>query len=232
MGKRVVLFDLGDTLVSYYRGGGFRPVLERCLATTYDCLLRLPLPAVPAPPNMEVAWAENVEAPDHRVTPLEERLDRIFRVDFSRLPVARREAIAQAFLAPIFALGRPYSDTLPVLGRLRERGQRLGIVSNTPWGSPSAPWRREVARHGLADLCEYVGFCVDCGWRKPASQPFVAALAYFGVRPDDCLFVGDNLRWDVEGARAAGLDAVLLDRNGESPQVGVPRMTTLEDLLR
>ena len=44
---------------------------------------------------------------------------------------------------PKFKKGQYYSDSLPVLRELRQWGFKLGIVSNTPWGSPSFLWREE-----------------------------------------------------------------------------------------
>ncbi len=71
----------------------------------------------------------------------------------------------------------------------------------------------------------------DCGWRKPAPQPFFAALAHFEARPEECIFVGDDPRWDVSGAVECGLEAVLLDRYGGHPDFAGRRLTTLEGLL-
>jgi putative hydrolase of the HAD superfamily len=121
------------------------------------------------------------------------------------------------FLEPGFAVALCYEDTLPVLARLRAEGLRLAILSNTPWGSPAGPWREEVARHGLRERVEAVLFCRDAGWRKPAEPPFALMLRTLGVAPEECLFIGDEPRWDLAGAERSGLPAVLLDRSGETP---------------
>jgi len=49
------------------------------------------------------------------------------------------------------------------------------------------------------------------GIEKPDPQIFALALARMGIAPDDALYVGDLYEVDVVGARAAGLDVVLLD---------------------
>jgi putative hydrolase of the HAD superfamily len=60
-------------------------------------------------------------------------------------------------------------------------------------------------------------FCRDVGWRKPARTIFESAIKALGTQPGDCLFVGDDPRWDFRGARSAGMEAVLIDRTGEHP---------------
>jgi FMN phosphatase YigB (HAD superfamily) len=51
---------------------------------------------------------------------------------------------------------------------------------------------------------------MDVGWRKPHRAPFDRALSLLEVAPADALFVGDDHRWDIDGAQNAGLRPVLL----------------------
>jgi FMN phosphatase YigB (HAD superfamily) len=51
---------------------------------------------------------------------------------------------------------------------------------------------------------------MDVGWRKPHRAPFDRALALLDVAPAEALFVGDDPRWDVVGARNAGIRPVLI----------------------
>ena len=229
---RVYLFDLGETLVEYCQGPAFQALLPRCLAGAEAALRSLrPAPRLAPLDIAGRALAENGERPDYRVTPLAERLARIFDVDLGDLSADETDALGAAFLAPFFEIARLYPDALPTLDALLARGARLGVVSNTPWGAPANPWRDEVARHGIASRCEYVGFCADCGWRKPATAPFLAALDHFEAEPADCIFVGDRPNWDVDGARAVGMRAVLIDRGGAHPDFAGPRIAGLAELL-
>ena len=57
-------------------------------------------------------------------------------------------------------------------------------------------------------------FCADVGWRKPALPIFQATAKALGVEAGACVFVGDDPRWDVHGAQAAGMVPVLVDRTG------------------
>ncbi len=227
---RAVLFDLGNTLVSYYRADQFPAILRRCLAA---CLaeLRPTIAAEPAEELIELALSLNREAPDHAVRPLAERLATLFpecKNDPTEL-----EHLGAAFLNPIFATARVDPDAIPVLRALRGAGTLLAIVSNTPWGSSAAAWRAELNRHGLLEAVDAAVFCVETGFRKPHPAPIRRALEVLNVAAREALFVGDDPRWDVLGAQAAGVRAVLL----ASPSAGylahdVVVVYTLRDVLK
>jgi FMN phosphatase YigB (HAD superfamily) len=75
-------------------------------------------------------------------------------------------------------------------------------------------------------------FCGDAGWRKPAKPIFELALQKLQTQAGDCLFVGDDPRWDVAGPRAMGMDAVLVDRLGETRDDPSASIGSLRDLWR
>ena len=104
-------------------------------------------------------------------------------------------------------------------------------MSNTPWGSPAELWREELRRLGLAGLLDVTVFCRDVGWRKPARQFFDFALQKARATPPQCVLVGDNPRWDIAGAEANGIDAVLIDRTGAARSPGENTITELHGLL-
>jgi putative hydrolase of the HAD superfamily len=228
--KDTVLFDLGNTLVGYYGRGEVPAILRAAIEAGRDYLARQGLLNV----EEEVIWQrvrqENREADDHRVCPLAERLARIFALAGSPPSGDLMEALCRRFMGPLFARARLYDDTVPTLREMRSRGLKTAIVSNTPWGSSPGLWREELDRLGLNDLVDAAVFCGDAGWRKPARPVFDLVLARLGSRPEQCLFVGDSYRWDVEGARAIGMDAVLIVRDGPEPESDVPVIRRLAEL--
>jgi putative hydrolase of the HAD superfamily len=207
---RAVLFDLGDTLVSYYQPQDFMPILRRSLDACLRALGRLPLQGEAQTELFHQALELNQERADLAVWPLEERLGVLFSHYVPAMDTGLIEQLSQAFLEPIFATAQVSHDALPVLSGLRRRGVKTGIVSNTPWGSPGRIWRDELARHDLLPAVDAVVFCRDVGWRKPHPSPFRRALEMLGVGAKDAAFVGDNPVWDVEGAESAGLLPILL----------------------
>jgi putative hydrolase of the HAD superfamily len=105
-----------------------------------------------------------------------------------------------------------YEDALPTLADLRGRGLKLGLLSNT-----SRDLDVFVAHHGLdvdAVLTSHAH-----GKTKPHESIFRAMLGLLDVPPGDAVMVGDTIDDDVEGARAVGMQAVLLDREGRYPGV-------------
>jgi HAD superfamily hydrolase (TIGR01509 family) len=227
---RAVLFDLGNTLVSYYQPAEFMPILRRSLDA---CLLTLghsPLGREAQTALVHQALEMNQERADLAVWPLEERL----RVLFSHYTpdATLTERLSCAFLEPIFRTARVSRDALPVLQSLKRSGVKTAIVSNTPWGSSGGVWRSELARHGLLAAVDSVVFCTDVGWRKPHPTPFRRALEILGVAAKDAVFVGDDPVWDVEGANGAGLRPILLaTRAHQSNPAQVTVAASLPDVL-
>ncbi len=229
--KPVILFDLGQTLASYFERAEFPGILAEAIAEVTGYLDAVGLLRLSAEEVWPRVMEENHEAPDHRVRPLEERLERIFRLE----PVERdrhAEAMCRRFLRPIFARGRLYDDTVPVLQELRRLGLRAGIISNSPWGSPPSPWREEVARLGLMPHVETVVLCGEVGWRKPDRRIFEEALSRLHALPEQCLFVGDDPRWDWVGAKALGMEAILIDRQGTQQNAPAQPIRDLYELLQ
>jgi putative hydrolase of the HAD superfamily len=102
-----------------------------------------------------------------------------------------------------------YPDAAPALAALAGRGVRLVCVSNWDISLPDV-----LARCGLADAFDGVVTSAGSGARKPDPAIFAAALDLAGCSADEALHVGDTLEEDVAGAGAAGISALLLDREG------------------
>ena len=112
-----------------------------------------------------------------------------------------------------------YEDALPALDELRRREIKIGLVSN---GQRDLD---EFAAHHALDVDAVVG-SKSHGRVKPHASIFVAALQALDVRPEQTAMVGDSYEDDIEGARALGIRAILLDREGLMP--GAPdRIDTL-----
>ena len=97
-------------------------------------------------------------------------------------------------------------ETPAALGKLREMGYRLAVVSNADGRVESL-----LRDRGLADYFEFIIDSYVFGVEKPDPRIFRAAVERLSLTPEACLYVGDLYPVDVLGARAAGLQAVLLD---------------------
>jgi putative hydrolase of the HAD superfamily len=106
----------------------------------------------------------------------------------------------------------PFPDAEPALGELRDRGLRVVVASNWDCSLPDV-----LERAGLAGLVDGVVSSAVAGRAKPAPEVFLEALRVAGAESFEALHVGDSVENDVEGARAAGVRAVLLARDGDRP---------------
>jgi HAD superfamily hydrolase (TIGR01549 family) len=100
-----------------------------------------------------------------------------------------------------------FDDALPALEALRAHSLRIGLVSN---GQRDL---EEFARHHGLDVDVCIGSLAH-GRVKPHRSIFEAALAALDASPPEAAMVGDSLADDIEGARALGMRAILLDRDG------------------
>ena len=116
----------------------------------------------------------------------------------------------------------PFDDVEPALSALRER--RLIVVSN--WDCSLADWLEPL---GVLEHVDGVVTSADVGAAKPDAAMFERALALAGVEPPDAVHVGDSIENDVEGARAAGIRAILVARGG-GPAPGVEAIRSLTEL--
>jgi putative hydrolase of the HAD superfamily len=119
---------------------------------------------------------------------------------------------------------RPYGDVVPALTALRGDGHRLVIVSN--WDCSLPEW---LGPPGLLALVDGVVTSADVGAAKPDARIFRRGLELAGAQAHDAVHVGDSVANDVEGARALGMRAVLLQRAG-APPAGVESIRTLREL--
>jgi putative hydrolase of the HAD superfamily len=116
-----------------------------------------------------------------------------------------------------------FPDAAPALEALAAQGRRLAVVSN--WDVSLPPL---LVRLALAPYLETVVHSAGVGASKPDPRPFLVALERLGLPPGECVHVGDDAVNDVEGAAAAGLRAILLDRPGPA-EPGV-RVRSLEEV--
>ena len=118
-----------------------------------------------------------------------------------------------AFLDSYFLAWEPHTFTDPdaagLLRELRDRGIKVGVLSNTMW--PRERHEQIFARDGVLDLIDGAVYSSEIPWTKPHPEAFRAAMTAIGAtEPGECVFVGDRPFDDVYGAQRAGLRTVLV----------------------
>lgn len=121
---------------------------------------------------------------------------------------------------------RLYADAMPALEGLRALGMPMGILSNF-----TTDLEDMLVRIGLRDFFDFVLVSSIVGLAKPDPRIFDLAVIRAGKPRRRLLYVGDHLGDDIEGARTAGLGAVLVDRWDQQPEAPCPRIGSLLDLV-
>ena len=155
---------------------------------------------------------------------LESLRDRCATVMLSALeaPAVDHATMRRAMLASLRF--EAYPDAVPALEALRGAGRRLVVVSN--WDRSLPDW---LGHTGLLELVHGVVTSAEAGAAKPDPAIFRHALDLAGAAPRQTVHVGDSLDLDVAGARAAGIRAVLVCREG-APPTGVRAVRSLAEL--
>lgn len=126
-------------------------------------------------------------------------------------------------------------DAAATLSALRGRGLTLGLITN-------GDSRLQNAKVDLSGLRPYMDLCAvsgDEGLHKPDPRLFRRIAGRLGIACEDCLFVGDYIHNDIQGALAAGMQAVWIDLGhppdhpcyDEPAPKGVPTIHTPHELL-
>jgi HAD superfamily hydrolase (TIGR01549 family) len=104
-----------------------------------------------------------------------------------------------------------YDDAVPTLDAMRDLGLAIGLVSNTGRDLDA------FIRHFRLNVDAWISSGVH-GKVKPSPTIFRAVLEMLEVDPEEAAMVGDSPVDDVEGARALGMRAFLVDRTGRFPE--------------
>jgi HAD superfamily hydrolase (TIGR01509 family) len=230
LGIRAVFFDLGGTLLVLRRDRIFRSVLQEIgreagldrIHGTYMSLepwwLTTYSNRVLSPRQMEEAYRD-----------LDEKV-------FSKLfpGVGPSEAFQVSKLVrkrwPDLEDKVPlelYPDVAPTLAKLAQTGYSLGLISNAP-----ADTDRVVASLGLERFLGVVVISGAVGYSKPNPEIFRIALREARVRPSEAIHIGDVYEADVVGARNAGMQGILLDRDDAQSGLDCPRIRSLDEVFR
>jgi putative hydrolase of the HAD superfamily len=168
----------------------------------------------PHSPDRERAWWRDVVREAFRCAGSSERLEPLFDSVFDDL--------YRSFEEP--EVWTVFPDVVPCLDVLERRGVPVAVLSN--WDSRL---HRVLAGLDLHRRFRFVLTSAEFGAEKPDPSIFLEASRRFGLAPDEIVHVGDLEVDDLQGARAAGMRALLLDR-GCLPGGGGDRICTLEEL--
>lgn len=228
-----MIFDLGGTLVDW---PNWEKAIERWWGLSYDHSVAA-CPDVAWPRREEYVRAMRAAEAEHWRRVDEElwsgAATALMEDGFGRMDLQPERGVLFAALdgyaKAVEGEAVAFPDARQTLARLREEGYGLGLLSNTWW---AAEWHdADLAAQGLTDLLGGVVYTSDLPHSKPHPSVFLEIASRLGVRPAECVMVGDNMLADVSGALGVGMRAVWKRNDGPWPKPqGVEPSATIEHL--
>ena len=156
--------------------------------------------------------------------------DDFYAEGFRRLGIEGDTSRAVAEIRERFMRGEfetVYDDTLPALNALKARHVPMGIVSNF---SPNL--EEVLQQQGIHDYFQFFIVSAIAGVEKPNPKIFDLAVEIAQHPREEIVYVGDSVFHDMEGARAAGIAGVLIDRANLYRDYDGVRLQDLNDLIK
>jgi putative hydrolase of the HAD superfamily len=222
---RAVVFDLGHTLWGIGSYGEIEaevyPQIAHRLAQELGC-------PVPEADTLRDAVRRRfirdaVEGLQGKLEqpPTSQLMDEALREAGVAAPAALVEEVCELAFGRLTEAHIVDDDTGSILAALRQRGLKLGCITNTVLSE--ARIREALAEQDFLDYFDSVVVSADMGYRKPHPSLFRRALTDLGVEPEEAVFVGDRMPDDILPSQAAGMRTVLTHQyRQEEPQGGHP----------
>jgi len=209
---KAILFDLGDTLFDFEQPMNRAEVFEAAGRKTYDFLASMghslpPFARYYKSQVWTVRWAYVWSLLRRREFNAFDLLGKVCQRMQLELDDATMRELAWQWYSPLTQRTRVAADVIPTLTKLRQRGLKLALVSNT--FIPGFVLDKHLQMHNLLEFFPIRVYSSAVGVCKPHPRIFEEALSQVGVSACDALFVGDVVRKDIVGAQRVGMRAVL-----------------------
>ena len=208
---KAILFDLGDTLFDS-KSMERHAVFEQAGRQTYAYLQSLgcSLPPYKRYFRMQAfavyssyAWSV-ITRREFNTYELLVKLSRKMKL---QLEDQQLRDLAWRWYSPMPQYTTVAEDVIPTLTKLRSRGYKLGLVSNTC--IPGFVLDQHLDLHQLREFFPVRVYSSEFGVPKPNPTIFHEALNLMGVSASESIFVGDRVKTDIVGARGVGMRTVL-----------------------
>ena len=122
------------------------------------------------------------------------------------LPLRHAPILNDLYWNTYIASMHPFPGIPELFAKIRESGRKIGICTNM-----TADWQmKKLAQLGLIDQCDFIVSSEEANAEKPARAIFDLCLEKAGCPASECLFIGDNPAYDIQGAMAVGMNALWL----------------------
>ena len=141
--------------------------------------------------------------------------------------------LLEIYYLEVYSERKLYPEVISVLNSLKNIGVRMGVVSNTT--NPRFMKKNEMQAAGLAPFFDFAIYSSDTPYRKPHPSIFQLAIESLNMKPEEILFVGDNISLDIIGAKNVGMKSAWINRERKNNSMGGEpdyELHSLLDLLR
>jgi HAD superfamily hydrolase (TIGR01549 family) len=232
---KAVLFDLGETILSFGRIKTIS-LFRKGARSSYDFLKRS---------GIRVGWFEWYCWTNLMMMNLRRLISHISGNDFDSLALLKGiyagkrskldselwQEYAWCWYKPLCKIATVEPDIAETLGKLKDSGIKLGIVSNTFVSSSSLD--RHLEQLSLLEFFEFTMYSYQFDFRKPDHRIFNIAAEKVGEEPANIVFVGDRIDKDIEPSMQAGMQPVLISaytNAGKDVPEGAYRIEKLSEL--
>ncbi|MEO0292404.1 MAG: HAD family hydrolase [candidate division WOR-3 bacterium] len=119
-------------------------------------------------------------------------------------------------------------EVIEVIKILKEKGFKLGIVSNTPGGNVE---KKILEDTGISSFFDIMLFSSFEGVRKPHPEIFMKVINFFKIRPEELLHIGDTPELDIEGPLKIGAKAILWNPKGKEVKEDIISINNWKELI-
>ena len=195
-----VIFDLFGTLVDIFSVDEYGEFLDEMCAVLGV-----------SPAAFTSFWDEKADERALGRVPVAEQLRDLCRKLGVAVTPAQLERAVEMRVDFVRGVLVPRDDAAATLAALRERGLRIGVISDCS-EEVVAAWPETP----LAPLVDEAVLSAAVGMKKPDPRVYHLGCERLGVAPERCLFVGDGGSRELSGASAVGMDAVLIRVPGDA----------------
>lgn len=233
MKRKVAFFDMGNTLFHFHNGDSdeVKDHFGLLLLTDYLRQFCSTISIDEVKTGFYDIWMRKIES--RKVTLTEYPIDSLLNDFLSthQVQLTHNECIeAIDYFYTEYREQMLTEDYLrETLIELRNRGYRLGVISNTCYFDDVM--KHCFERANVFDLFETYTFSYGIGICKPRLEIFQTALSKMCVDSSDCLMIGDNYKVDLEPALELGMKAILYDRMSSQNDKEVMKVTSIRELL-
>ena len=212
-----VYFDMGGTLLHYHPPGSDWQAMEKLGGgAVYDTLSACGH-HLPSREAVQESWWEGMLALWKSLRDTSKDQMRVMAHLHNmaaqwNITVSQDDLIAaeDAYATAIQQIVRPVEGALKALQWVREAGFRVGLISNTVWRGKYH--QQDLQRFGFWPHFEHTIFSADALLWKPDGEVFAEGLAAFDAGPEQAVYIGDSLFFDVYGAQQAGWRAIWVEQ--------------------